>query len=454
MKTIVFFVFCTFIHSAFSLTQDGPEKNLVLENIFSQIKLEMTSPEVQQNSLPSNSLPTQPTSKSVGDTKVEAQKAKIRQQIAAQKGLPTSTATGDAPSSEQMLKQQLAANRELIKSNTLNQKNSEPSDPTVTTHPNSPRDWQNDYLKKMQSLTTKTNQQNKAWNNQVNQTLGEWKKAQEKFLGKIEIYKENLIEIPDVDPVPIELMELPMANQSQFESYTVKEAFSMPIGDQENRPTCSSFAGVRALEILAAQKNKKLKLSEQYFYWASKPDCQEKPCDVKGSFVGHGFDVSQKSNRLDIPLLQDCPYATHKVPGNQTHIPLAKGCGNGVLQVSDFKYVKTLDEVLDSLEKDLPVIAGVKLKPNFYLNSGLILAQKQMSPQHLMDEHALGHAILFIGYIKLPANLFAQEGRFCFLTANSWGLGWGQGGYACLTEKWLLENRSKNPFVVPLNVKI
>ena len=37
----------------------------------------------------------------------------------------------------------------------------------------------------------------------------------------------------------------------------------------------------------------------------------------------------------------------------------------------------------------------------------------------------------------LPKNLRETEGKYCFLTANSWGAGWGIGGHACLSENWI-----------------
>jgi hypothetical protein len=50
-----------------------------------------------------------------------------------------------------------------------------------------------------------------------------------------------------------------------------------------------------------------------------------------------------------------------------------------------------------------------------------------------------GHANLLIGYIKLPPSL-SREGQYCVIAANSWELGWGRGGHACLTETWLSKN--------------
>ena len=90
------------------------------------------------------------------------------------------------------------------------------------------------------------------------------------------------------------------------------------------------------------------------------------------------------------------------------------------------------------------MVAGVKLTPNFYKNNGLIL-EKEKNIGGKMDSHSSGHSIAITGFMKLPSVL--NEGSVCFIITNSWGSGWGYGGNACISEKWLLNNRNINPFV-------
>ena len=125
-------------------------------------------------------------------------------------------------------------------------------------------------------------------------------------------------------------------------------------------------------------------------------------------------------------------------------MPLKSSCKKGTLQVSKFSYLKTLDEALAHLKNNQPVIASFKLTPNFYKTKGLIL-DKDKFTKAPMDKHSAGHAVLFIGHVKLPKIL--NEGSVCFVTANSWGKGWGRGGHACISEKWVLNQRQGNPFV-------
>ena len=62
----------------------------------------------------------------------------------------------------------------------------------------------------------------------------------------------------------------------------VDYSLDLNVKNQSNRPTCASFASIRAIEIKLAQLGKNLDLSEQYFYWASKPNCQSIPCNRWG----------------------------------------------------------------------------------------------------------------------------------------------------------------------------
>ena len=71
---------------------------------------------------------------------------------------------------------------------------------------------------------------------------------------------------------------------------------------------------------------------------------------------------------------------------------------------------------------------------------GLVRANDPVNKQQAAGMHAAGHAMLLIGYIKLPQALEAEEGRYCVVMANSWSEGWGAGGYACLTEQWMEDN--------------
>ena len=140
----------------------------------------------------------------------------------------------------------------------------------------------------------------------------------------------------------------------------------LEIQSQGERPTCAAFAAVRALEILSLQAGENLKLSEQYFYWASKPSCQTKKCGEKGSWILPALEMSVKSKDYLFPTEKKCPYSPQPEKDNETQIPLAKNCQEAVLKVLDYEAYDDLDSVMVALDKNYPVVFGVKLSANFY----------------------------------------------------------------------------------------
>jgi hypothetical protein len=123
------------------------------------------------------------------------------------------------------------------------------------------------------------------------------------------------------------------------------------------------------------------------------------------------------------------------------------GClKGGVVKVESFRPLAGYYDVVDALQRNQPVVGGLKLSPNFYTTQGLI----KYSDRYVggsTDGHAAGHAVLFIGHMELPASLQNEEGRHCLIISNSWGEGWGSGGHACVTEKWFEQYHIPNAFM-------
>lgn len=305
--------------------------------------------------------------------------------------------------------------------------------------------WQDHAKNELDEIKNKVLKDHREWRKKHAKTLQEWAKKQKDYVENIDEYKKTLFKIPAVLPVTKEEAQKKVEVKIDKEFFIVSNALVPEIKDQKHRPTCSSFAGVRAIETLLSQHGRDYDLSEQYFYWASKPDCRDSKCTRKGSWVGHGLMYTRDKGGLNIPLETDCPYNDYPVASNETQIPLASQCLNGVVSVKKFRYLKTLDAVMKNLKRNIPVMASLTLTPNFYKNNGLVL-ESEKNTGGKMDSHASGHAALIVGYLKLPRAL--NEGAVCFITANSWGKGWGNGGYACLSEKWLLKHRNRNPFVI------
>ena len=305
-------------------------------------------------------------------------------------------------------------------------------------------------------MSQKMNEQS-VWNKAIKSDLRKWEKAKKDMLNKWEAdkkkyfkrlptYKKNLVSKTVFSSSGIFKPNMEKL-KTRFKGsgvVIVPNAFDLQVKDQGKRPTCSAFASTRALEISLAQNGTKKRLSDQFIYFASKPYCQKSPCSKKGSWALAAFKKSKNSSRPDIPSEKSCPYSKSPKRGNETQIPLRNGCFEGEHQLKKFHQVKNLAQIIKSLDRGQPVVSGFKLSPNFYKNKGVIL-YKDATKSGKMNSHAAGHAILLVGYMKIPVSL--NEGKVCFITANSWGVGWGKGGHACLSEKWVKNFRFNIPFL-------
>jgi C1A family cysteine protease len=284
------------------------------------------------------------------------------------------------------------------------------------------------------------------WEKSKKEMLDKWKSDKKNFFKRLPIYKKNLVS-KAVFSSSGTFKQNNDKLQTRFKGsgvVVVPNAFDLKVKDQGKRPTCSAFASTRALEISLAQNGTIKRLSDQFIYYASKPYCQQSPCQKKGSWALSAFKSSKNSSKPNIPSEKSCPYSKSPKRGNETQIPLTNGCFQGEHQLKKFNQVSTLSQIIKALDKGQPVVSGFKLSPNFYKNKGVILYKDAMKSGS-MNSHAAGHAILFVGYMKIPKTL--GEGKVCFISANSWGVGWGKGGHACLSEKWVKNFRFDIPFL-------
>ena len=336
---------------------------------------------------------------------------------------------------------QLEANREKIKQIREQQKNQSKNKPTT-------------FNGKVRALHQEAFSKLKGLKKRERSTLLKWRSERDSFLKQLPKIKKSLIDIPkDSSPIPSKLKKQLLTEKQPKSFFIVDGAFENQISHQGFRPTCSAFAGVRAVEILAKQQGKDIDLSEQYFYWSSKPECQSKKCSRRGSWVTRGFDYSLNTRGQDIPLASACEYNSNDIKNNQTQIPLPRSCKGGVARVRGYERLKTIDGLYKQLNANKPVILGLTLSENFFNNRGFVFSS-QAKERSSRNEHALGHAVTAVGYMKLPKKLYPQEGRVCFIIANSWGRGWGKGGYSCVSERWISRFRSSNSFVALTKVSI
>ncbi len=285
----------------------------------------------------------------------------------------------------------------------------------------------------------------KAFNERATEIRDRWTKKRKEFLKNVDQYKaqtyslEELVNVGSATRAPEykgKSLLIKGASYSLSGPETVlKGSLDLPVRNQGKRPTCAAFAAVRAFEILDLKSRAKAprEFSEQFFYYASKPKCQQSPCEARGSWVTQGLEYL-KTNPM--PTASQCPYSENALADNQTQIPLAQNCFEGERLNVKYRNLTSFDQVPGEIFKQSPVIVGVRLTPNFYQTEGLVL-HSQLSQSGPMDEHAQGHALVIVGMLPLPEDVKIKEGNYCYIVANSWGEGWGVGGHACLSRKWL-----------------
>lgn len=213
---------------------------------------------------------------------------------------------------------------------------------------------------------------------------------------------------------------------------------AIPVRNQGERGTCAAFAGIGHVEhkvLLEKPGLGTVDLSEQRFYYNSKPECHSSGCSLmeEGSWYADGMEASIDAASYDIPREAECPY-NDSMGSNDVQVPQLGSCSTGAVKIVQLKYVQDPGEIASVLDNDgLPVPYASKLSDNWRWNDGLITHAS--SDAGTVDKHSGGHAYLIVGYRKLP-NL-PDEGGMCFIIKNSWGTGWGVNGFSCMTLAWM-----------------
>lgn len=340
--------------------------------------------------------------------------------------------------------------------------------PTSDTAPDANIAWLKDARKRTDSWEDRKNKEIRKWEEDKLKILDRWKKAEKKYKKAIPALKKDLTEIP-FGSAPVKISTKPpkkeyepssapivnvasTASDNPLELSFIEEAFRFPVRDQGRRPTCAAFAAVRAIEIMSHAIGSKNDYSEQWFYYASKPECQTSPCNRPGSWPRQALLNSKRGGSFDIPLEKDCPYQETKESGNETQIPLKSSCEKGEAKVGNFSLVTNRHEIQQRIKAGQPVIAGFKLSEDFFLNTGFVFDDPKAKMGKGM--HAQGHAILLVGVMELPKSLQKSQGKYCTLIANSWGEGWGRGGHACISDRWFDRYRYDMPFIALESVSV
>ena len=181
-----------------------------------------------------------------------------------------------------------------------------------------------------------------------------------------------------------------------------------PVRDQGNCGSCWAFATTGALECYVLRKDN---LPGQ------DKDCAEQilvSCSGAGSCSGGYIDRASNYIRdVGLPLETCYPYT-------QTNGTCKNACSDYQVNtyfIGSWAYVATLSPTVDAIKNALytygPLVTTMNVYTDFfYYQSGVY--------SYTYGKLEGGHAILIIGY---------NDADQYFIVKNSWGIGWGEGGF-------------------------
>ena len=301
----------------------------------------------------------------------------------------------------------------------------------------------------------------KTWQNEYQRTVRKWKVAKRTYNRNADKHLAATVTFESANEPVVALGSTALRSSVSLDKmkpgdyYVIPNAMSLDVRNQKFRGTCAAFAGIRAVETLLNQhpqfQASMLDLSEQHFYWLSRPECMDKACSMAthsdGSYFDQGFVASTTANNPNAALRFEfsCPYVPYENRDNLTYTPLNNCYQGGLVQATQINQFLPVDALISELAQNRPVAAGFRLTPSFQQSKGIVRANDPLNKKQATGKHAGGHAVLLVGFIKLPEDMRADEGRYCAIMANSWGIGYGAGGYACLTEQWIIDNQIPYP---------
>jgi C1A family cysteine protease len=202
--------------------------------------------------------------------------------------------------------------------------------------------------------------------------------------------------------------------------------FCSPVDDQGATNSCTAHATTAALEYLWARMRlqKSPDFSRLFVYWVARALMMEGDPAVDGGAVirevvkglrKYGvcyeatwpFDTTRIAERPPMPAFQEAEL--HQVVAYERHDGFASNLG------------VTLDSVKRAIFDGYPVVGGFRV-PQSSVDPQVGVTG--VIPMPKPDEGFLGgHAVLFVGYDDATEHLIFK---------NSWGTGWGNGGYGYL----------------------
>jgi C1A family cysteine protease len=185
-----------------------------------------------------------------------------------------------------------------------------------------------------------------------------------------------------------------------------------PIENQGQLGSCTGQAIAGLIEYMDRKAKKNLDVSRLFIYY------QERLLEGTVNYDSGAYirDGIKAVNKFGAPLESLWPYVIGRFamrPSATAYTDALKRRVGAYRRITDFAGVKT------ALAQGFPVVMGFSVYESFQTTT--VARTGQMPYPNVQTEQLLGgHAVALVGY---------QDSTQQFIARNSWGTGWGDGGY-------------------------
>lgn len=202
-----------------------------------------------------------------------------------------------------------------------------------------------------------------------------------------------------------------------------------PVEDQGNLGSCTANALVGALEFLELKAKEPLVDLSRLFVYYNERVIEHTVKTDSGAMLRDGIKTLAKQG---VCSEKRWPYIITKFAVKPTPKCYKEAASH---TITSYHRILTLDEMLSCLAEGFPFVFGFTVYESFESET---VARTGTVPMPQPGERVLGgHAVLAVGY---------DEGTKRFLVRNSWGTGWGVGGYFTMPFAYLSDRNLSDDF--------
>lgn len=209
-----------------------------------------------------------------------------------------------------------------------------------------------------------------------------------------------------------------------------------PIRDQQNRGTCTAFAGISCLEYHHQRFGNRpgVDLSEQFAFWNM--------VQTSGLHTPQAmFDGLQAKGAC---TEQTWPYYGNDVVGNDSQDPPTP---NAVTEAASFRpgsvqrlTARSVDEIRGAIALSRPVAIGIPVYDSWFKSDVVRKYGNITLPLDGEQANRIGHAVALVGFADDATGNYAGGGYF--IVRNSWGYNWATAsslgsGYGTLPYRYI-----------------